>query len=527
MFQAESLTVNVHGGTFNSGNNINVGNQDGHVIKQAIQAILDAIPNYRDIHAANLGKATEGTGPRFPVWQQYCQWLIPQAGLKSMWGTGMPGTGKTIFASIVINEVEHYAERSDLPICVAYIYFRYSDHTKATVRDFLMILVKQSIERHPNCLQIFSQLYQKHIREKTQPSDAELLHLLRRFSEVISATFYFLDAVDEAPPGVIFELLKKLSSLKVKIFITSRPLNTLQAQFPESHFFDIIAQDCDLDLHIAERISRSPELQIILKANPALQETIALAIKRKCGGMFLHASLKLDALLDCASVHDVIQTLEEFPPRIEDVYHRTWDRIVDQTPRKSLLAKQLLVWVLYTHRFDESRLVDKDTLMATCRGLVDVEEKTNIVHFVHYTAKEVMKDLILESFPYPHALPTAVSIALLLGCGFQACTFESLRDLEDSLKRNPLLAYAYEAWPIHARQSLDDVSTALRLTEFIQACQSFPVRLYFGVEHAQWCIHSFFGISSSVTGEESTGNRMDVIGSLHMSAFFNLPVDLI
>ncbi|KAH6892705.1 hypothetical protein BKA70DRAFT_1440750 [Coprinopsis sp. MPI-PUGE-AT-0042] len=56
-----------------------------------------------------------------------------QGVVKTMWGSGMPGAGKTIFASIVINEVEARAEASEYPICVCYIYFRYSDHTTATV----------------------------------------------------------------------------------------------------------------------------------------------------------------------------------------------------------------------------------------------------------------------------------------------------------------------------------------------------------------------------------------------------------
>ena len=51
--------------------------------------MMKDVPNYRDIHLANLGKATAGTGPKFAEWVEYCEWLMAQGGIKAMWGTGM------------------------------------------------------------------------------------------------------------------------------------------------------------------------------------------------------------------------------------------------------------------------------------------------------------------------------------------------------------------------------------------------------------------------------------------------------
>jgi ankyrin repeat domain-containing protein 50 len=116
---------------------------------------------------------------------------------------------------------------------------------------------------------------------------------------------------------------------------------------------------------------------------------------------FLHASLQLDALWDCTNVSDIEKTLDEFPRRIEDVYKRTWKRILDQTPAMTELAQKVLVWVLCstrslkieelrhvlaicprTHRFNPSHIVDEGTLLGLCRGLVNVEDNTNLVRFV-------------------------------------------------------------------------------------------------------------------------------------------------
>ncbi|KAH6892728.1 hypothetical protein BKA70DRAFT_839284 [Coprinopsis sp. MPI-PUGE-AT-0042] len=489
-----------------------------------IPAILDQVPNYRDIHIANLGRATEGTGPIFAEWEEFCDWMSVQGVVKTMWGSGMPGAGKTIFASIVINELEARAEASERPICVCYIYFRYSDHTTATVRDFLLVLVKQTIERHADCLPIFNKVFARHIREKTLPSESELVQLLCRFAEVIAEMFYFLDALDEAPPDVQFDLLKKLSILDIKIFITSRPLANLNSCFPGAHRFSIRAQDQDLELHIAKEIERSPVLQTILKQGGAsLRNKITSTIKEKCEGMFLHASLQLDALRGCASVYAVEKTLEDFPRQIDKVYRQTWERIQDQAPDMFAVAKNALVWVLcatrsltieelchaiatcpVTHKFDPNRLVDTATLMGLCRGLVNVEEVTNIVRFVHYTAKDVVKGLVSESFPYPHSLPAAVCMALLAEHGFQQTNLTDEHALGASLKAEPLLAYAYQNWSTHAHKSLDDTSLVRQLFQFIQGCCAFPV-----------------GLSARYNPSIE-----DILEPLHMAAYFNFPLSI-
>ncbi|KAH6877363.1 hypothetical protein BKA70DRAFT_1576413 [Coprinopsis sp. MPI-PUGE-AT-0042] len=437
-----------------------------------------------------------------------------------MWGTGMHGTGKTIFSSIVINEVELCTRASDSPVCVAYIYFGHGDHTNATISDFLLVLVKQTIERHPQCLPVLKELYAKHIREVTLPSEAELLRLLHCFSQLMAATFYFLEGLDKAPSDIQLKLLEKLSTLNIKLFITSCFPPTQDVYSSDAHRFIILAQDHDLNLHITKEIAGSPVLERILnQEGPALREKVTSTIKQTCGGMFLHASLQLAALRGCTSAHEVRRTLENFPSRIEDIYQETWRRIIGQPPDLALLAKNVLVWLLCvtrpltidelrhavattadTHKFDHSRLVDGITLIGLCQGLVNVEEETNIVYFVHGSARDAVISLISESCPYPHSLPALVCMALLAESGFQRTTLADGQALETALKASSLLAYAYEAWPIHARESLDDASTANQLAHFIQGCSAFPVCLSDQAEY------------------------YDILEPLHMIAYFNLPI---
>jgi hypothetical protein len=188
--------------------------------------------------------------------------------------------------SIAINEVEARAAASGGSICVCYVYFRYSDASDLTVRAVLEILVKQTVERHADCIPLAEEAYARHLHEKTEPTETELLQLLQRFARQKRGTFYFLDALDEAPDRVQLELVKKLASLDVRLFITSRPLKTVENCVPGVHSFAIAAQDHDLDLHIDQEIEASPDLQSLLqRVGPSLRKEIVTSIKDKCKGM--------------------------------------------------------------------------------------------------------------------------------------------------------------------------------------------------------------------------------------------------
>ncbi|KAH6879584.1 hypothetical protein BKA70DRAFT_207428 [Coprinopsis sp. MPI-PUGE-AT-0042] len=479
-------------------------------------SILESVPNFRAIHIATLGRATPGTGLWIVECEKFRLWLDPEGWLRIMWGYGMPGAGKTIAASIVIDAIEAHANQSTSAICVCYIYFRYSDHTQATTRSFLEVLVKQTLERHTGCLPLFNETYARHIREKTQPTEKELLCLLRQYTTAM-VTFYVLDALDEAPTEIQLEIIERLTSLDVKLFITSRPLKNVEAAFPSVHRFRIVARASDLNLYIDKEISRSGELRAILeRGGISLQDSVYASVKAKASGMFLHASLQLTALRECMSVYEVEQTLAAFPTDIGDMYLQTWQRILDQRPNKVTLAKKVLLWVLHaasslttetleqviatcpdTYQYHSNRLVPVDTLVGLCRGLVTVEKKTRLVRLVHYTAKDALQRLISDAFPQPHSILSATCLTRLTDCGFQCTTLDDDQQLQQALKAEPLLRYAYNSWFIHARQSRADPLAQVRLAKFVENCHAFPI---------------------------TRDIHFDVLGPLHLVAYFNLPI---
>ena len=188
--------------------------------------------------------------------------------------------------SIVIKDLEARAAAANGSICVAYVYFRYSDASDLTIRGVLEILVKQIVERHHDCELLAEQAYAPHLRERTQPTESELFELLNRFTEGKAITFYVLDALDEAPERLRLALLKRLASMNVRLFITSRPLKDVEGRFPHACSFPISAQEGDLDLHINQEIANSSVLEELLdEADTSFKEEMISLVKKNCGGM--------------------------------------------------------------------------------------------------------------------------------------------------------------------------------------------------------------------------------------------------
>ncbi|KAH6909473.1 hypothetical protein BKA70DRAFT_1561718 [Coprinopsis sp. MPI-PUGE-AT-0042] len=520
-FIPSARDVQVQGGAFNV-----VGGDVQHHYAPSEQQptladVLRALPNVSTIQADVLSRATKGTGQGLLKSNNYQTWTNPTGNLKTLWGRGKAGAGKSIQTSIVIDDLEARAKASDGQICVAYVYLRYTEAAETTVRTVLQALVKQIVERHPPCLALAEEMYGQHLREDTEPNEAELLELLAQFSRIFPTNFYILEALDEAPPGIHLPLVKSLSSLNVKLFITSRPLPAVEASVGDAEIIPIVPQDHDLDLLVDKAIADCSDLQGILhRAGPYLKEDILTSVKSKCDGMFLHAFLQMDAIQQCLSIRDVKQTLQNFPSQIEDAYVQTFNRISHQSSRHVVIAKNALMWVLNTprpmtvaelqhtvathpetFRFEQDRVVPETSLIPLCCGLIAVDDQSRLVRLVHYTAKPALEKVLFESIPHPHAIPATVCMTHLTRCSFPTSSISSKEALQAALDADPLLKYTHKALAFHTLQSLGDAPVVERVKRFIESCQSYPMFV--------------------------PAKGFDTFGPLHVAIAYKLPLSLV
>jgi len=202
-----------------------------------------------------------------------------------------------------------------------------------------------------------------------------------------------------------------------------------------------------------------------------------------CDYRFLLVSLNMEAILGEVTIRDRRKKLQEMTRGngLSEAYTSTLSRLKGQKGYKSVLGLKVLMWVLYSERplkgeelchamgveigsadLDPESIPALRTLVASCLGLVSVEESSSIVRLVHFTLKEhLSSDSTL--FDSPHSAMAGVCLTYL--------NFGAVRSLSPTLSSAPvtmpLLKYSSVHWGGHARRGMtEDIKIlALRLLD--------------------------------------------------------------
>ncbi|KAH6902875.1 ankyrin repeat-containing domain protein [Coprinopsis sp. MPI-PUGE-AT-0042] len=485
---AQNFLAPMHNPTFIQNNQQGASTQDPEHLRKVLDFL--SLVNFRNIQQENHGNWMPDTLKWFLEGSMYQWWLETQGAI--VWGTGMPGAGKTILASVAIQDSEDHA-LSD--ICIGYVYCRYTEPMK--VRDILAALVRQILERYPHHLPTVKPLYTKHDLQRTSPTQSELVDVIRAICKSFKIARLFIDGLDEALYDEQFDLLATLKSVPANFFITSRPLLRLNDVLPDVKMFDIAAQNTDIELLVSQHIDRNPDLRQMLVAD----EQRVRVIKKICQsshGMFLHASLMVEAVSHCISAGHIMEQLDKLPAKLDVLYEATFSRIEAQSEERAALAKRALLWVVYAFEplsvddlryavacdpkldwHTPERLVPESLLISICCGLVTVEGdwSRRVVRLVHYTALDALKRILLKRDTSPHCLITELCVERLIDYGIPA-----RQPNYQPYGRNtqpPLLEYAYNSWHRHAKESIHcpaepgarPVASMLR---FLSLCTNFP-----------------------------------------------------
>ncbi|KAH6908058.1 hypothetical protein BKA70DRAFT_1483308, partial [Coprinopsis sp. MPI-PUGE-AT-0042] len=496
LFQgAQNLTIN--GGVFSLSYQQVACRQDQQHLRQVLDFL--SLVNFRTIQQENLSKWTPDTLKWLLGGSIFQWWLNTQGSI--LWGTGMPGAGKTTLASVVIQHSEDCAQASS-DICVGFVYCRYTEPMK--VRDILAALARQLLERYPHLLLVVEPLYAKHDLQITKPTQSELIDVICKICSSFRIARLFIDGLDEAIYDEQFDLLDTLKSVPANFFITSRPLIRLKDVLPGVTMFDIAAQNADIELLVSQHIQRYPDLREVL----AEEEQRGRVIKKICQsshGMFLHASLMVEAVSHCISAAHIMEQLDKLPAKLDLLYEASFLRIEMQPEERAALATRVLLWVTYAYRpltvqelryavasdppFDgktPDNLVPESLLVSVCCGLVVPHAHL----IIDYTALDALKRRLEMREVSPHCMLAEVCIERLMNCGIprNEPPYQSQRahprSLQPILQGQPpqlLLEYAYESWHFHAKLSIQcppksDSRPVASILRFLSMCKYYPLR---------------------------------------------------
>ncbi|KAJ7113601.1 hypothetical protein C8R44DRAFT_596213, partial [Mycena epipterygia] len=323
--------------------------------------------------------------PKFSKWKSGPREIL--------WCRGMPGAGKTVLSSLVVNHLRVQVWDSNTGI--ACIYLNHKETEAQTPTNLLASLWQQLVVDESLPLAV-RELYTHHCTRNTKPSLNEVSGLLTA-AVVRQSKFYFIvDALDEYPENQRNILLKHLSLLQgptTSIMITSRPHITVEPFFSDFQNLEIRATENDIREYVDKHIQSSTRLSKHVRTRPELQHQILTKIINNVQGMFLLVKLHTESLTTKNTVKAVQTALHHLPTDLKDTYDEAMYRIRSQNEDDKQLALLALTWVAYAKRplsvaelqealaietdsttLDPDNLVDISIALSACAGLIIVDE---------------------------------------------------------------------------------------------------------------------------------------------------------
>lgn len=167
------------------------GNHESQLRNEMFTRIIQKDPSERQLEVFNMQH--EGTGKWHLESEQFLLWIANEKE-KTLLCTEVPGAGKTVLASIVIDYLQQkFAKNSD--VAVTYVYFDFRQQLEFS--DDLSSLLRQLLQGNPGLHEIISDLCSRHQHNTGRLSEEEILKELDLAISRCSKIFFIIDALDE------------------------------------------------------------------------------------------------------------------------------------------------------------------------------------------------------------------------------------------------------------------------------------------------------------------------------------------
>ncbi|KAI9878652.1 MAG: hypothetical protein M1830_000323 [Pleopsidium flavum] len=402
----------------------------------------------------------------------FVEWLTTDSSHPTLWCPGNPGSGKTVMSSIV---VDHIQTISGSEVAIAFVYCDYQDQARQTASDLVATLVKQLAVRGPEQLQQVFNLH-KHVENGQIPSLRQLETLLLSLCGNFARTFVIVDALDECTVleerERFLSVLQSLEKASIKTLITSRPnLGDIKAQLRHAPQVEIIAKESDIRTYVKEKTESN---RVFMKRlTPILEAQIIDAITDRARGMFLMAVLQLERIWRERTATKIMKALLSLPPDLTQIYQETLTRIKNQAEPDNLLGMRILQWISHAKRpllvdelrhalavewdddegppqsLDLDNILDPESLVDVCAGLVIVEEESQVIRLVHFTTEEFFRASRASLFPNADTQISKTCLTYLCFEIFRKKSYTSDEERDTRLRDFPFLGYAGFQWAFH------------------------------------------------------------------------------
>ncbi|KAF8854030.1 ankyrin [Acephala macrosclerotiorum] len=446
--------------------------------------------------ACKVHQAT--TGEWFLKSDEFEEWKMTSRSF--LWLHGIPGCGKSVLCSTVIEEVKSQY-KSNPTVVIAYFYFDFNDTEKQRHDKFTRSLVEQLAWQSVEALACLQSLFSRCQDGNQQPTQDALESTLQQMLGGIEETFIILDALDECKEREeLLLLLKTLNSWgtrKLHILATSRRERDIEETLESLVTSEICLQSAlvnvDIHTHISERLRNDSKL----KRWPAnVRREIEQTLIDGAQGMFRWVVCQLEVLRKCVKVDALRKALKSLPKTLDETYARI---LVNIDEEYSQDAFRILQWLVYSarplrieevaevlaidtseSRFDpENRLPEPRDLLTICSSLVTIVARTpqdgigppyetTELRLAHFSVKEyLISDRIRNGMAFQYDIQSGAEEQIAQTCLSYLLHFQKGVLTSKNVNTFPLALYAAEHWCRHFRAiKYSDQATKLGMQLF-------------------------------------------------------------
>lgn len=229
-----------------------------------------------------------GTGKWLLESPEYESWVNSAGG--TLFCPGIPGAGKTILSSVVIEDLFERAQK-DPGMAVAFVYCNFNRHVEQSPQDIIGSLTTQLLQQAKSVPPSLRELYDSQ-NSRRKPLEDEITAALPAVAQLCPRPFVVMDALDECQRpsrdkvlSVLFEIQSKTG---INLFMTSRFIPEITRHFSPitssgRTTVEIRAHEADLRLYLDKEIKS--RLPLFVQRNADLQQDIQTAIVEATAGM--------------------------------------------------------------------------------------------------------------------------------------------------------------------------------------------------------------------------------------------------
>ncbi|KAF9890721.1 hypothetical protein FE257_005587 [Aspergillus nanangensis] len=420
-----------------------------------------------------------------------------------MWIYGVPGCGKTVLTSSVIEDLRR---QEDLSTVVLMYFFDFSDAKKQTVDGMFRSLIMQLCAQCAGSRTVIHDLYSDCGSGRQQPTIKSLISTLKAMIDRGPRIRIIIDALDECSEkkSLVFWMreLAMDQTDRVSILVTSRREYGLEFGLadwiPAQNYISIQGHAVNDDIceFIRGTLHEDTLFQKRWRAKPHVFEEIERELVKKANGIFQWVSYQLDTLKECINLRELRNTLRSLPESLDDVYCRILKGIKKEHVKDTIRVFQFLTYSVRPMTIDEVvdalavdlsgqafdadlRLPIPEDVVKLCPGLITLVQRADDglpgsgdveVHLSHFSVKEYLtSDKIVDVFE--GSLERAMAnTSISQTCLAYLKHIGQTRGVTEEIEHNfPLVRYSASNWTYHARNAQPE-KTLSDILDFL-SCQ--------------------------------------------------------